>query len=275
MKKFPIALQVYSVRDDAAADFRGTMEKVKAMGYDGVELAGLYDLAPAEISAILKEVGLVALSAHVPYQTIIADMQKAIDDYKEIGCQYIAVPYLQEDERPGTAGYAAVYENIKKFGALCHENGVTLLYHNHDFEFTKVEDGRYALDYMYETIPATDLQTELDTCWVKVAGEDPAAYIRKYANRCPLVHLKDFQLNGEKPAQMYELIGIETNPNATPRGTFDFMPVGYGMQNMPAILEAAEESGALWVVVEQDRSKDEPPIVAVEKSIKYLKSLGL
>ena len=275
MKKFPIALQVYSVRDDAAADFRGTMEKVKAMGYDGVELAGLYGYSPAEISKILKEVGLVALSAHVPYATIIADMQKAIDDYKEIGCTYIAVPYLQEDQRPGTAGYAAVYENIKKFGALCHKNSVTLLYHNHDFEFTKVEDGRYALDYMYETIPATDLQTELDTCWVKVAGEDPAAYIRKYANRCPIVHLKDFTLVGEKPAQMYALIGIESEEVKEPKGTFTFMPVGSGIQNFPEILAAAEESGAQWVVVEQDESKDISPLAAAEKSINYLKNLGL
>jgi len=275
MKKFPIALQVYSVRDDAAADFRGTMEKVKAMGYDGVELAGLYGLSPAEISAVLKEVGLVAISAHVPYAEIIADMQKAIDNYKEIGCTYMAVPYLQENERPGTEGYAAVYENIKKFGALCYANNVTLLYHNHDFEFTKLEDGRYALDYMYETIPSTDLQTELDTCWVKVAGEDPAAYIRKYANRCPIIHLKDFSLIGEKPEQMYELIGIESEAKKVARGTFEFKPVGYGMQNIPEILEAADESGALWLVVEQDQSKDEPALVAVEKSIKYLKGLGL
>ena len=68
MKTLPVAVQVYSVRDDAARDFKGTMQKLKDMGYEGVELAGLYDMKPAEVKAILEEVGLVPLSAHVPFQ---------------------------------------------------------------------------------------------------------------------------------------------------------------------------------------------------------------
>ena len=68
MKTLPVAVQVYSVRDDAERDFKGTMQKIKDMGYDGVELAGLYGMKPAEVKAILEEVGLVPLSAHVPFQ---------------------------------------------------------------------------------------------------------------------------------------------------------------------------------------------------------------
>ena len=66
------------------------------------------------------------------------------------------------------------------------------LYHNHDFEFVKMPNGQYALDYIYTEIPADLLQTELDICWVKVAGEEPVDYIKKYAGRAPVVHLKDF-----------------------------------------------------------------------------------
>ena len=82
MKTLPVAVQVYSVRDDAARDFKGTMQKLKDMGYEGVELAGLYDMKPAEVKAILEEVGLVPLSAHVPFQELAADIEGTVAAYK-------------------------------------------------------------------------------------------------------------------------------------------------------------------------------------------------
>ena len=80
MKTLPVAVQVYSVRDDAERDFKGTMQKIKDMGYDGVELAGLYGMKPAEVKAILEEVGLVPLSAHVPFQELEAEVVDAVGE---------------------------------------------------------------------------------------------------------------------------------------------------------------------------------------------------
>jgi len=126
---------------------------------------------------------------------------------------------------------------------------MTLLYHNHDFEFVKDKDtGEYALDQLYREIPA--LQTQVDTCWVKVAGEDPAAYVRKYKGRAPIVHLKDFMIEG-KPGQMYELIGADTEENEG-GGKFEFRPLGHGVQDIPSLIDAAVDAGAKWVVCEQD-----------------------
>ena len=133
-------------------------------------------------------------------------------------------------------------------------------------------DGRYALDYIYDTIPADLLQTELDTCWVKVAGEDPAAYIRKYSGRSPVVHLKDFHKEGQ-PANMYELIGTEVKKEES-HGTFEFRPVGHGDQDFGPILEASVEAGAQWVVVEQDQSNGRAPMEAITLSRQYLKEQG-
>ena len=94
MKKFPVGVQVYSVRDDASADLRSTLEKIKAMGYDGVEFAGLYGNEPAAIKAMCAEIGLVPISAHVPYAELIADTVGTVAKYVEIGCKYIAVPQV-------------------------------------------------------------------------------------------------------------------------------------------------------------------------------------
>ena len=185
----PVAVQVYSVRDDAKADLRATLEKIKDMGYDGVEFAGLYGNSPADIKAMLDELGLTAVSAHVPFADLRRDAKGVIADYVTLGCKWIAVPYLDKADRPGSGDFDKTIADIEMIGKEAKAQGIQLLYHNHDFEFVKVGD-EYALDILYSSISADYLQTELDTCWVKVGGEDPAQYIMKYANRSPLVHLK-------------------------------------------------------------------------------------
>ena len=274
---FSVALQVYSVRDFAEKDLKGTLQKVKEMGYDGVEFAGLYGHTPAEVKSMVEEIGLNPISAHVPLDEMLSDPDKVIAGYAEIGCKFIAVPYLNEDRRPGTEGFAQTIKDIKYLDEATKKHGIQLLYQNHDFEFKKV-DGEYALDVLYQTIPSDLLQTEIDTCWVNVAGEDPANYVRKYSGRAPVVHLKDFVMGGrEKPEQMYELIGIEAEEAAVQEEeTFGFRPVGYGVQNFPAILTASEEAGAEWLVVEQDKpSMGKTAIECAELSRKYLESLGI
>jgi sugar phosphate isomerase/epimerase len=269
----PVALQVYSVREDAQKDFAGTMQKIKDMGYQGVELAGLYGLPAAEVRGILDQIGLACVSAHVPLADLLSDLDGTLDLYVTIGCKYVAIPYLEENRRPGTEGFAAVLKAIPAIGQACKERQMTLLYHNHDFEFVRMPDGSYGLDYLYATVPANLLQTELDTCWVNVAGENPVDYIKKYAGRCPVVHFKDFYMEGPKTGDpLYELIGIDEK-RAARKSSFEFRPVGHGLQDIPALLEAAQSNGAKWVVVEQDNSVGRPALEAAAMSIRYLRAL--
>ena len=269
--KFPVAIQVYSLRKEAEANLYGTLKKIKAMGYDGVEFAGLYGHKPEEVRDMCADIGLVPISAHVPYLDMVQDPEGVLGMYAAIGCKFVAVPYLTPEYRPDTEKFGAVVENIKKLGAVAKKLGITLLYHNHDFEFMKL-NGRYALDVLYDTVPADLLQTELDTCWVNVGGENPAEYLLQYSGRAPVLHLKDF--SGEKSEDMYELIGIEKKVPARP-ANFAFRPVGYGKQDFPAILAAAEKAGVQWVVVEQDQPTPEnTPLECAEMSRKYLKTIG-
>ncbi len=270
--KLPIAIQLYSVRDDMEKDFVGTIKKVKELGYEGVEFAGLFGKTGLEVKAICHEIGITPMSAHVPYFDMLENPEAVLKDYKDMGCKYVAVPYLTEECRPGTDGWASTVEGIRKIGEAAKEMGIQLLYHNHDFEFLKI-DGEYALDILYNTISADLLATEVDTCWVNVGGEDPAGYVLKYTGRAPVVHLKDFA--GQKGnGPLYKLIGIEEEETAEQENTFEFRPVGYGKQDFPKILAAAEKAGAEWVVVEQDDpSMDKTPMECAEMSIKYLNSL--
>lgn len=266
----PVALQVYSVRDDMAADFEGTLRKVKAMGYAGVEFAGLHGHDAKTVKNLLAEIGLLPVSAHISIDEFLADMDDTIDAYLEIGCKYAAIPYLVEELRPGAPKWTETVENIRKIAQAAKAKGLQLMYHNHDFEFVKI-NGEYALDKLYETLSPDLLQTELDTCWVNVAGVDPVGYVKKYSGRTPVLHLKDF--TGSKTDNMYELIGIEDKKAAYTKA-FEFRPVGYGKQDIPSLIEAAEESGTKWLVVEQDfPSMNKSPMQCAQMSINYLKTL--
>ena len=275
MRKALIGYQLYSAREEAEKDLLGVFRQLKAIGYDGVEFAGFYGYTADQIAEMLKETGLIALSDHVPYSRIMADMFAVISDHVKIGCKYIAIPFLEPKDRPGQPGFAAVIRNIYKFGRLCKEAGIQLLYHNHDFEFEKIS-GMYGLDFLYESVDEDILKTQVDTCWVKYSGIDPAEYVRKYTGRAPIVHLKDF-VGTKGEAQPYALIkedGSDDGANSK-KATFEFRPVGYGCQDVASIIHAGLEVGAGSFIVEQDQWYDRHPLEAAKMSIDAITALNI
>lgn len=276
-KKIPVAIQVYGLRDlleNTPENFKNVMQQVKDLGYDGVELAGLYGLEPAYIKETLDEVGLVPVSAHVPFVDMVENLDKVIDDYKTIGVKYLVMPYMSEEYRPSNPeGFAEFLPKLNEIGQKIHDAGMTFLYHNHDFEFVKLPNGKWGYDEMFDSIPHDNLMSELDTCWCDVATGQPVEFIQKYSGRLPVVHLKDYIKKGDVK-NMYALIGVETEDDGEDTGYFGFRPVGFGMMLWEPILEAVPNAGAEWVVVEQDEHYDLEPLEAARRSREYLKILG-
>ncbi len=274
--KFPVALQLYSVRDALAANMDETLRQVKEMGYDGVEFAGLHGHSAEEVRDLCKKHGLTPISAHVNMAQTLADgPEETYAQYQAIGCQFVVIPHVSTNYCKEDEDFSKLVEICKTLGKVAKDQGMQLCYHNHDFEFTNMVGGEHMLDALYQTVDADLLQTELDTCWVNVGGENPAEYVRKYAGRCRIVHLKDFF--GQKSDNMYALIGVDdgAEKKSQDNQTFEFRPVGYGVQDFPAILKAAEESGAEWVVVEQDNpSMGKTPLECAKMSIDYLKTIN-
>ena len=123
----PVGVQLYSVRDAMASDFKGTLQQIKAMGYDGVEFAGLFGNTPEQVKAMCAEIGLNPISAHVPLADMLADVDKVIADYKALGCQYIVVPYVTEERRPGGELFMQMVEEIRSIGQKAKDAGLVLL----------------------------------------------------------------------------------------------------------------------------------------------------
>ncbi len=267
-RKLPVALQLFSIRGELENDLEGALKKVKEFGYDGVEFAGLYGRGAGEIKALLDDIGLEAVSAHVSIDEMLSDPDGVMELYSTIGCKFIAVPHLEEKRRVGGEAYEQTLLDMRMLASCAEKHGLTFMYHNHDFEFETIGD-KYALDVLFEALP--EISMELDTCWAAVAGAQPAEYIKNYSDRSPVVHLKDYSLIGKKPEDIFCI--MESGGDARDKnGVFGFRPCGYGMNDIEAILDAADESNAQWFVVEQDAPMaGKTPLKCAEMSVKYLK----
>ena len=276
-KTLPVGIQVYGLRDlleNTPENFKDVMTKVKELGYDGVELAGLYGLEPEFVKKTLEEVGLTPISAHVAFDEMMNDIDKVIADYSTIGVKYLVMPYMAEEYRPANPeGFKKFLPLLNEVGEKIHKAGMTFLYHNHDFEFVKLENGKWGYDEMFDSIPAENLQSELDTCWCDVATGEAPEFVKKYKDRIPVVHLKDYIKKGEVK-NMYKLIGIEEEESEGDTGYFGFRPVGFGQMIWEPVLDAAIEANANWVIVEQDEHYELEPLECARRSREYLRILG-
>lgn len=251
MKKIPIGIQLYSVRDEMEKDFEGTIKKISEMGYEAVEFAGLFGHSAEETKRICKEAGVDPISAHIGPDVLLANLEKEIKTYHDIGCRYIVIPWVRKGkDLPGGTNYGDFLKTISLIAAEMRKYGMKLLYHNHDFEFEKI-NGEYKIDILFKDTDPAELQSEPDTCWVKVGGEDPVDFLERYSDRIPLVHIKDYV--GGKTANMYKLIdgGVVENEVETDN-FFEQRPVGYGVQDVKAVYDASVKIGAECFIVEQD-----------------------
>lgn len=276
----PVGVQLYSVRTDMEKDMYGTLKAVSEMGYKGVEFYGeYYGNDVVTVKKWCTELGLIPFSNHVPFQQMIDDVDKVIAENTVLGVQYIVFPYMDEASRPGVdpEQFAATVARLGEIGAKVKEAGFQLLYHNHDFEFVTLADGTVGYDYIFSSNSRSSLQTELDVCWCDYAGFDPAAKLSEYEGAIPVVHLKDYYLEGTLSSAPYALIGISTdNSMKDDGGWFEYRPLGEGQVDIPAVITSAINGGARWLCVEQDEpAGQDSRLDGIARSAKYLRGLGL
>lgn len=249
MKIAQVAAQLYTVRDycKTAPELAQTLKKVRAIGYQAVQLSGLGPISEAEIVAMLKAEGLVCCATHEG--NILTEPQKVVERLNKLGCRYTAYPYPGGVRLDTLDDVKDLARKLNASGKILADAGQVLTYHNHNIEFRKF-DGRIMLDVLYEETNPVYLQGEPDTFWVQYGGGSPEEWCRKLAGRLPLLHLKDYCVTAD-------------NKHA-------FAEVGNGNLNWKAIVAAAEKSGCLWYIVEQDTCPGNP-FDSLKMSFDYLK----
>jgi sugar phosphate isomerase/epimerase len=250
MPKIPIGLQLYTLRDELEKDFAGTIRQVAAIGYAGVELAGHGGLSIQDLSRLLADNYLTVAGSHISLDTLERDLPKVIEENLALGNKNIVVPYLPEEQRRNADDYKKLAETLNGFGETLAASGLTLAYHNHDFEFKPLDNGQIGEDILLDNTDPLLVKAEVDTYWVLKAGYDPVAFVKKHSGRVPLMHIKDMDpVDGS------------------------FAPVGTGTLPLDALVAAAGEIGTQYLLVEQDIVKGSA-IEAVTLSYNNLKAKG-
>jgi sugar phosphate isomerase/epimerase len=246
MTNLPIALQLYTVRDETARDFAGTLRQVAALGYHAVECAGYGNLSAPELLALFKETGLHAPAAHCLRLDMSEEgLAQELALAREIGCEYVVIPWIGLDYCTQTS-MARLVQQLEAIGRSAREAGLRLVYHNHAYSFHRLNAPHLLLDELLAACDPALLGLELDVYWAAYAGIDPVAYIHRHQGRIPLLHLKDMDAE---------------------RGMSE---VGDGILDMAGIIAAGEESGVRWLIVEHDH----PTIPSLESARRSLQNLS-
>ena len=228
--KLNLALQLYSIRKETEKDFFGSLEKVAALGFKGVEFAGYRDIKAEDMKAKLDLLGLTTISVHHGLPDLRDHFDEIVAYNKVLGNDNIVCAWAPfeswEQVQAQTAELEALADKLEACGMKLH-------YHNHSHEFVKFEQdgGRYAYDVMMEKL-AGKVGVQFDIYWLYRAGVDAIEYIDKYKDSITFLHVKD---------------GDETKG----------LPAGTGKVEIKKIVEHAQSLGIDWFILEDETEADQ------------------
>ena len=248
-----IGLILYTVRDAMKKDVEGTLKKLADIGYKNLEAAGysrgqFYGMKPKKFKALVNSLDMNLLSSHT--RPNLKNVEQVADDAAKAGLKYVVIPSIQGDKRKSIDGYKKAAEEYNKMGEVCKKAGVKLGYHNHAFEFEKL-DGKIPYHTLLEGTDKELVTMELDIYWIIKGGCDPIDYFKKYQGRFELWHVKDMEDSEER----------------------FFTEVGNGTINFEEIFKHTETAGMKYFFVEQDKCKNHKPLESVKISYEYLSKM--
>lgn len=265
----PLGVQLYTVRTLMPKDPRGTLAAIAGMGYQFVE-TGRGQLA--QLEPFLKELKLSMPSVGLELPLVMGrppganapagapqSLEEAVAPLPSKGVRFAVISYVGKPDRDAPGFYEKFADQMNRAGETCRKHGVQLCYHHHSFEFDPA-GGKRPFDTLIERFDPKLVHFELDTFWLKIAGQDPAAMLRRLKGRVSLVHMKDIARG----------TAVEYNEGKVPREAFK--EIGNGELNWPEVLKACEQAGVRHYIVEQDWWPGDP-LDSLRQSINYLRRL--
>ena len=246
-----VAIQMYTLRNEAATDYPGTLEKVAKMGYKAVQVSGVHSYAAEQIGKVMRDLGLGSAGTHIGFDVMKKDFNAAVELAKALDTKYAIVPSAPKEARESAETWKRFAQEMNEIAAKMKEKGLVLGYHNHSFEFQQYGD-KTGYDILFENV-VKDVQPEIDTYWVKHGGGDPVAYLKRFKGRIDVVHFKDMGKGEEKP----------------------MVPVGDGILDWTRIIKECRQGGAKWLCIEQDNCAPLEPLQAAKKSLENCRKWGL
>ncbi|MGV2020465.1 sugar phosphate isomerase/epimerase family protein [Agrobacterium sp. 22-223-1] len=239
-KVLPIAAQMYTLRNS------GTLEEQLAIlnraGVSAVETVDMQKVSAGELNTLLEKHKIKVISSHVPIDKLRGNLDAVITEQKAVGNPVVTVPFLKPEDRPkDAAGWTAFGKELGGYADKLSAAGLSMAYHNHDFEMVKF-DGKTALELLLDAA-GPKLQAEVDVAWVARSGNDPAEFLGTLKGKVFAIHAKD------------------NAPAGTAENERGFATLGTGVLDWKTILPAAKQAGAKWFILEHDLPLDAEAVV--------------
>jgi len=252
----PIGLQTYTFRRSIGQEPAKVLDTIKAMGITEIEGGG-GRLTPQEFKKLCDERGISIPSTGAGYEELNNKIDSVVYKTKALGAKYVMCAWIPHNRGAFNLDNAKkAVEDFNRAGKTLKENGITLCYHAHGYEFQPHEDGTL-LDYIIKNTNPEYVSFEMDIMWIHFGGGDPAGLLKKYGDRWKLMHVKDLKKGTPK-----DLTGGTSTEND--------VAVGTGELDMPAIMKEAKKVGIKHYFIEDESSRI---IEQIPQTIKYLRSL--
>lgn len=250
MSEMIVGAQLFTVREytKTLEDIARTLDRVREIGYTAVQFSALGPVDPKALAKVREDSGLICAATHYPWERFLEDLDAVIEEHELYGCSHPAIGGLKP-EYHSLDGLKRFCDELGPVAEKLAAAGMDFSYHNHSNELAHF-DGKPWLARLLETAPAEHLNAEIDTYWIQAGGGSPAAWIRRYAGRQPLLHAKDMSVLPDREIRM--------------------AAVGSGNLDWPGILDAAREAGVQYVLVEQDETYGEDPFGELAASFRFL-----
>jgi sugar phosphate isomerase/epimerase len=252
-----IGLELYSLRNQFPKDIPGTLEKVKQMGFKEVELAGTYGMSNTEFKKMLDGKNLKVVSVSTEFDQLANNPMAAVEYAKAFGAKYVVcfwIPHTNNEFTIDDTKKAISVFNAA--GKVLHENGLSLCYHPHGYEFRPYEQ-ETLFDYLVKNLNPKWANFEMDVFWIKHPGQEPVSLLKKYPKRFLLMHLKDRRPG--TPGNQNGQTDVESN-----------VVLGRGDVGIAAVVRQAKKSGVKHFFIEDESSRSEEQI---PKSLQFLRSI--
>ncbi len=253
----PLGVQLYSFREAFKTDVRGTLARVRALGFREVELAGTYGMSAQQFRQTLDSAGLTATSMHVGYEQLRDSLASALAAARVLGPKYVGTAWIPHPDGPITVALARqAAADFNRWGKAARAEGLQFFYHAHGYEFKPGPDGVLPMDVLMRETDPEAVKFEMDVFWASLPGNDPVALLRKYPGRWKLMHIKDMKKG--------VMTGVHTG-SANP--DLSEVPTGTGQTDYRAVLRAAKEVGVERYYLEDETAR---PFETVPLSIMWL-----
>jgi sugar phosphate isomerase/epimerase len=228
--------QLYSSRNHPPVE--QTLAMLAELGYKEVEgFGGVYG-APESLRKALDANGLKMPSGHFSLDMLEQDKKKSLAIASTLGMNKIVIPFIMPDARPKSAkGWKDFGKRLNGLASEYRQEGYSLAWHNHDFEFVKLKDGATPHELIFANAPLLDW--EIDVAWIVRGKANPLTWIKRYAGTITLAHVKDIAPKGK---------AVDED---------GWADIGYGTMNWKAYMGALKATRCMHWILEHDKPKDD------------------